>query len=1145
MNREYRRKYLFDFAKEKITYKNKFYKIVFFSEEDDISRILRTVDNNISMKKRMDKILFPQSIQDMCSKKLVLNSDIQIDFLRKYYMSIFNKYIYKIEKYVELKTEFEKHLFLQEYELALNVLTEIEAEVGLSVWSISKKMLLYEKIYGLEKNKKYLDEIQTQASDNIMLNTLFELESYFAEENTSYTSFKKKIDSYNEDLQDNEIIRKYINFKFNVEREFDIEEIEIALMFDSQFFIIDMYESFVISDQMRFVEGEVDNYELKLDDFRLANLSLITKPKPITGEQLEYYSLLETYTSGNYKNYIEECNKYLERRPQDFQCIILLVKSYIFLNEEPHFDDGVYRWLYNAYMVNEYEADAIQKLFSYIKVVRGTSWEYKVIGFIARKTSMQSRKRLSFMSAINDMCISPNLMSFNCISNREAFLEIFKNVCPITYQLFLFKYGMGELSDQLSDKNRKLLFETDRYIQQGDNVNAIKTLDKINKDNNYFLERILRRQITIFENSEDYLSEVRCITNAILKNHNLQRRIDIQRSSDNIRHHLTKEIKKNLNYVVFVYLSMPSDYKKQRIAYSNYMDYNNFKSIKDVIEREEKGPALVTFLDRVCIQHLIKRDIILNPEGNRVEEIRIEILQNLIVLDSENKKKYYAEITAITKQRSIKDRIKQINQSRVFVDTENIKKENELALREDFNRYLSVKNLDEELMTYDIYSTEYISDLKKIVDDINDKIRNNATYSQKMVILKGIITTITEEFLFNEKYGLNTFLSSRIRHGYCKNQLTTIFQEYNLLSKKEKNDSSEYLINEYWDHILPENSKGSRKVKKCLSLFTADIEKKVDEIKKEWLSIRYKEENNALLDFTMCVNQLLLIDMDNIIDFNTFYDQVIDLLWQYTLNYFVVLKKKIQEDLLNYFQAELNALACSVGNIKNEDVRDAVKSISSSINLCKSQIGGKTIEFANVFEKKDVTYLDFTMDDLVDTCLEIISQLNGGMAEINLKKNISDTNLYKGENFPYFVDAVNIMINNALEHSGISDYSKLEIDIDVNKVCDEAVLEELKDEFEKKRIKVDDLGFLELSISNTLSEDIDINVLRDKVGVIFANTKNTETVKKYSQSEGGTGLYKLYKTFQYNIDAAYAIWYQIEENLFGISVFIGITNIMA
>lgn len=1145
MNREYRRKYLFDFAKEKKDYKNKFFKIVFFAKDDDISRILRTVNNNISMKQRINKILFPQNIHDMCSKKLVLNTDIHIDFLKKYYVSIFEKYIDKIKKYVELKTEFEKYLFRQEYELALNTLLEIEAVVGFSVWSISKKMFLYEKVYGLEKHKKYLNEIQAQASDNILLNTLFELESYFAEENTSYTSFKKKIDSYNEGLQDNYIIQKYLDFKFNVEREFDIKKIEIALMFDSQFSIIDMYESFVVSEQMRFVEGVIDNYELAINDFRLENISLILNPKKITDDKLEYYSLLESYTSGNYNKYIVDCKKYLKRKPQDFQCIILMIKSYILINEVPNFDDGVYLWLYNSYLVNEYEGDAIQKLFSYIKVVRGTSWEYKIIGFIARKTSMHSRKRLSFMSAINDMYISPNLVNYDCILDKATFLSIFKNVCPITYQLFLFKCEMGEIPNQLSDSNRRLLFETDRYIKKSDNKSAIKTIDKICRDDNYFLERILRRQMIIFEQSNDYLSEIRCITNAILKNHNLQKRVDIQKVSENIKVHLTKEIKKDINYVVFVYLSMPSDYKKQRIAYSNYMDYNNFKSIQEVIDREEKGAALVTFLDEVCIQHLLKRDIILNPEGNRAEEIRIEILQKLIELDSENKKKYYSEITAITKQRSIKDRIKQINQSRVFVDTENIKKDNEVSLREDFDRYLSVKELDEELMTYDIYSTEYISDLKKIVDDINDKIRNNPIYSQKMVILKGLITTITEEFLFNEKYGLNTFLSSRIRHGYCKNQLTTIFQDYNLLSKKRKNDSSEYLINEYWDHNLPEESNGSKKIKDYLSHFTSNIEQKVDEIKKEWLSIRYKEESNALLDYTLCVNQLLVIDTDNIIDFDTFYDQIIDFLWKYTLNHFKILKKKIQEDLLNYFQGELNSLANGVGNIKDDDVKSAVKTILNNINLCKSQIGGKTLEFANVFEKKDVTYLDFTMSDLVDTCLEIITKLNGGMSEVNLKKNICDSNYYKGENFPYFVDAVNIMINNALEHSGITDYSKLEIDIDIKKVQNKAVLEKLKKEFEKNRIKVDNLEFLGLSISNTLGDNIDVDVLKENVAIFFKNTKNPEAVKEYSQSEGGTGLYKLYKTFQYNINTAYSILYEIEKNKFCISIIFGVMNIMA
>lgn len=153
---------------------------------------------------------------------------------------------------------------------------------------------------------------------------------------------------------------------------------------------------------------------------------------------------------------------------------------------------------------------------------------------------------------------------------------------------------------------------------------------------------------------------------------------------------------------------MPGDYNKQRIAYANYMDYNQYRSINDIVSGERKSKALVVFLSKVCIQHILKRDIILNPDGNKADELRVEILKVLISIDERNKKKYYAEITAITKQKSIKDRIKQINQSRIFVDTDNIKKENESTLREDFNRYLAMKDLDEGLISYDIYSEDYI-----------------------------------------------------------------------------------------------------------------------------------------------------------------------------------------------------------------------------------------------------------------------------------------------------------------------------------------------------------------------------------------------------------------------------------------------------
>mgnify|MGYP006990235646 CR=1 FL=1 len=56
--------------------------------------------------------------------------------------------------------------------------------------------------------------------------------------------------------------------------------------------------------------------------------------------------------------------------------------------------------------------------------------------------------------------------------------------------------------------------------------------------------------------------------------------------------------------------------------------------------------------------------------------------------------------------------------------------------------------------------------------------------------------------------------------------------QYLLLSKKKKNNSEEYLFNEYWDVILPENANGSVEIKKYLSEFTLNIEKKVEDIKK-------------------------------------------------------------------------------------------------------------------------------------------------------------------------------------------------------------------------------------------------------------------------------------------------------------------------
>lgn len=1144
MNREIRRRHLFDFAKTKSNYKNKFFHILFFAQDEDIEKIIKTVTRNQRMKNKLEKIILPQITRELGLNRFVINPEMDINCILKYYKCLFDIYSEKIEKYVQLKNKYESSFFSGKLKETLDVLDEIENEIGFSIWGISKKMYLLDRVEGLEKHKKYLSDLQNEAGSNILLRLILDQESYFAEANTSYIAYKKRM-SYNNDIFDDAVIQKYLDFKFNVERIETKEKIILALMIDAQFSLIDMYETYVLGTQLLFVSEEMTPCYIS-SDFRLKNMESINCQNEMPSSKDEYYELLELYTKGEYKAFIDKSEKYLNKYPQDLQCAFLLIKASF--NVQKVIDtiesNSLYKNIYNVYSLNKDDTDSLNELLALSKDVRATSWEYKIIGFIARKTSMKYREKWSFISGINDMNLSPNLVCNNWFKNDKfMYLNTFADRCPATRNLYLFKLGYSEFPKTITDKNRETLFKVDRFITDGNFDDAGELLAQIKRNDDYYRERILRRYILINEGINDYMPIVKSVTEAILDNNSIQKRIDINHLMQKIQKNLTPEIKKSIYYVVLIYLFKPTDIGQQRIAYANFIEGNNYNSIDEIIKGEKNNEALIEFLYKVCDIRLIKRDIILNPDGKQTEEVRIDFLNKLIEIDSENKKRYVSEIASIMKQKSIKEKIKQINQSRVFVDKDNIKKDNETVFREGFDRYLLMKDFDDEYVSFDIYNEDVINDLRKIVDDMNEKIKSDVIYSQKIVVLKGIISNITEEFLFNEKYGLNTFLSSRIRHGYCKKQLTTVFIDNNLLSMKEKNKSEEYLINEYWDNVLP-NSQEGQQIKKYLSEFTANIENKVDEIKKDWLSIKYKDESDSILDYSHVVNNALLIDRDNFIDFESFYNEIVDILWGHTLELFKKLRNKIQKELLEYFQKQLDNLYSNVSKITNNEVNKQLQTLCNNITVCKSQISGTIKEFANVFNKQDVSYVDFTMNDLVDACLEISSKLNPHFSDIKINKDITNNDVFKGKKFPYLVDVVSILLDNAVEHSGINSASDMYITIEVSNYNDPVMISYVKEELEKKNIHISDTNFVKLTVANRLGESIDTPNLEEKIADIFSKMKDTDTVKKYSQSEGGTGLYKLYKTVQYNLNTAYSILYQVSEDLFEITILFRITDII-
>ncbi len=1154
MNRKIRRYFLAEFKRDKRSYKSYFYNMILNANQEDIKKLLESIERDREMLSKMGMMLCPMSLAELSSNKIVFNSEISIDNIEEIFIDIISLFSNKLNRYLTLKSQYEGFLFKNEYEKAYSLLERIEAEICVSIWSCSHKMMLKEKLEGLEEHKKVMSEFLKVTKSNILINTLIEFRSFSVESNNSYIAYQDRVKDFLNLFKNDEILHNYLNYKLNLEDDFDKQVLKIVMQFDSQFSLIDLYECFIeyinISNLYNEVNlGNLLLIEKKIIDYRLTNNILLndySKLKEYVKENNFYYILLDQYTKGNYAIFIKNIQDYLDEFPQDFQAVLLYIKACINCGQQIN-GNIIYKDIYNIYTLNEQVNSSILNMYQYLKEYQGTTWEIKIKGFISRKITLKDTLKYNYISSINDFRINPNFVeNFSDNERRYNFLINFEDECLATTELYKYRNGDSlNIPNTILDNNRKNLFTAEYQIQNkifDESIDLLLRMKKQLKPSDlYNLERVNRKLVVAYIGKKDYLSVIELIVKSYLKNENMIRRINLTEILDLIKDIDNILIKSSIYNVLFTYICDKNNYKRQRIAYSNFMDLNRFKSVLDIVNSNIDNMALVFFLDKICVQHLLKRQIVLNQGDS--DEIRIDILRHLMELDVSNKKIYYEEITSITQQKSIKDRIKQINQSRVYVDVENIKKENEYILKESFNRYLSVKDFDDDLLAIDVTSNEYLNDLRKVVDDIsekiNEKIRANPSYSQTMVILRGIITRIAEEFLFNDKYGLNTFLSSRIRHGYCKNQLVSVFRDNNLLSKKKFNHSDEYEINEYWDAILPRDSQDANLIKQELSLFTLKIEKMVEEVKSNWLSIKYKEDTNGFLDFSNCVNGcLVVIESEQIVDFEAFFSASIDFLWGFTQRRFEELRLKITDELMEYFLMELSKLEVAISSVKTKELENYTKQICSSINLCKSQVNGTITEFSNVFYKKDVYYRDFSMSDLIDTCLEISNKLNSNFGEIRLARLINDNNLYDGKVFPYFVDMINILINNAMEHSGLSS-SDLSISIIIEPEKDPKVIDRITSE-----LKITDQDFLRIAVINNISSTINEEIIKSRLESIFYNMKNREVFKKYIQIEGGTGLYKLNKTLIYHLPCASGIFYDINNNQFRLSIVIGTKNIM-
>ena len=1102
------------------------------------------IESNGILLSKYSNFLFGHSLSNLGRNTFTYNNTLSIDDAFEYGCFLIQLYSTKVNRYIELREEYERQYLLGYYSDAKSTLQLIDSEICISLWSCGQQMLLRELESGLTENKQLLDQFSHTVPNNYVTQAVLFYYSVLAEKNTSYDNYQNQISKFTKELPDSPI-KSYLSQKLSLIPPTSHDDFSLILQIDSQYSIIDLFNDIEIYIPIYYYNelcnGEVErhflfSYASAIKSPAAQNvktlLALSNKETSLPEDSplsTLSYSIIERYTTGDYPWVLEHAKNYLLIRPYDFQVAIIYCKALLHSNLDfpESFPLPYLKSIYSIYKIDDACKDSILFIKRSLKQSYGFPLHIKIQSFLNRKEALDQGVFLSY-SGLLDEVLHPNFVQFLCPRIAKNLASHLSAKCPNAIALTTVLDARCAISIPSGFSVSPIYFpfiEAERCFRDDNFQKAEEILlsaeQSCNPNDLYTYERILRLRLRILGSENNYVEAIHLLVSSYFRNETLFARLisgkDISIPSRIRDNRITSDI----DYVIFVFLSHRSNYHKQICAYSNYLDQNNYSSIQEYLRQASLTEYRSWFfLEKVCSINLLKRDATLCELGISAESVRLEILKKLYKLHPQ--KSLMDEINEISTNEVIRDNLRSLNSSKINVDIDKIYSSNQIQWEENYNKYLLLSKSLTKIVSFDISNDLF----KTLADNLNMMIASSPDVNQETVVLKGIVEQILDAFLYNTQFGLETYLSSRLRHGYCKEQLSSFLSELNLISLRNEGES-QYLINDYWERKLLTTPDLYWHIMQALSRFTSRIEQKIEEIRGVWLRIRNASNPAGLFDYSSLVSTYLVANQGEYIsEFRIFYNRVVDWFWMLTESCLKEIRTRIEGELQEYYIDAIDELERSVNEIPcDESGNSIIRELTQTCALAKSRVVTAMHEFQNVFSINRSEYNNFYMHDLSDSCQRIIEKLFPNSSDIQWNINADSQLLFDGRYFASFVDMLCILLNNAITHSGYSDMSQISIYIGIS----ESAPDERADFYEAMNTVDDSKHVVLLQVKNNVVPSTNMRALEEKLRSTFEAIQSEKDGAHFIQTEGGSGLFKLAKTAEYNLEAKYCIVYSVDN----------------
>lgn len=1004
----------------------------------------------------------------------------------------------KIKFFIEQERRIYDHVNNDKYDQALAVIDETISSIGSSIWAENAR----QSVISLSGKSYNLEETRVQADSllGVLLN-FYNTSLLFSPEESIVDDTLSQLNSYGEISSVNHVKYRVLGFnsKANI-NYFDILQYEMSTT------VIDLYKAFeglslnAVSNDI-FLPNKLDcvnflkyvNHHIfsRLDDFDYCRF--LSKS-------------FDDYTFGNYQSVINNLNSDLT---SEFAEIYLLSNSLKNLKFR---------------LVSKNRVEEICNLLADI-TEKGTSFKSAKI-LIENKQNQFNKSVLTFV-------ISKIIMLEAESSEFEDRVKIEDSLLHLSQIPIARKKIIGaECAELYSDT--EVLFKDVSLNFKGSIYNKTKIFAK------YIGKSLIKdnRQVEALDIYKEHMDTEDCsfrkdIICALVRSGDvisaskyfIKCISDYPNSldfwySDELRHKLTSSTRYATVVEVVLtlfYLNEVKQSTQTRKAISlgiRVFTRSKLCNHPSEIHFDDTEHLHVSFLERVCNREFLAKSMLYKYQRDAFDE-RIRICNLLSSRKLGNKDKLNHEAKELSKKQVLDDASKHISSTKVYADLDYVRTntwEDFAAFYDDFSSgNTAVVEIEKQLeLANDLFITSQAkqgSPSSLLTTIMSKQIKHFLAIGKDKTLknLYNMLDVVIDEYCFGVR-GINSYLSTRIRHGTLDSTLSTPLSESGLLIK-DRSDEINRLLSE-----ITLNVDLQKKIAPMLQLFSDEYNSCVYSFINERVQVKnnVKGADTSLFVYSVDTDDLgsIVKSIGDNFTIKDCWEKITAFLLDRTSAGCKSAQQEITEDVSRKINMIVSSLLESVsGALRSEDPSSEV-SFRRKIDKVKRDINQQIQEIKHWFDV-DYTLVNKKYD--LDVAFDITEKMIGFKLfdrEEGIPIQVTNSILSP------LVDVFHNVAINAISHSNI-DNSALKVNVKVRSIE----------------------GRYEFIFVNGCDFDGDLNLENSRLRTLVE--MDEEQIRERLQNEGGTGIAKILGTLKHDLksDSPITIKY-LSKKMFEITVLI-------